>query len=174
MHIWVSFAECPAQGRRLTISEQAVWSEPLAEFELNAEIVEPLTAELHIVPQSDGLLIQGRLQGSVSLVCDRCTESMPCPLDVPFTVFESLEGQNEEEEYAERFRQGGEGLELDLAAVLWEQFVLALPVKPLCMPNCRGICPQCGRNLNAGECGCDRNTLDPRLEVLRRLQINTS
>ena len=174
IHIWFALSDCPPHGRRLNISDQAVWSEPLYEFALHAEITEDLVAELEIVPQSDGLLIHGRMQGGISLLCDRCAESMPYPVDIQFDVFESLEGQSSEEEYAQRFRQGRQGLELDLAAVLWEQFVLALPTKPLCSPNCRGICPECGANLNYGRCGCANTNLDPRLEVLRRLHVENT
>ncbi len=171
IHIWFSLSDCPDHGRRLFLSDQAVWTDPLQEFHLNAEVIDPLGAELELVPQSDGLLIRGTIQGRISLLCDRCADPVPYALDTRFDVFESLEGQSEQEEYAERFRQGRQGLELDLAAVLWEQFVLALPVKPLCSSNCRGICPQCGANLNTEECQCARTIFDPRLEVLRHLQV---
>jgi uncharacterized protein len=163
-------ADCPVHGRRLTISDQNVWSEPLTEFDIRVDIVEPLVAELFIVPQSEGLLLQGQLQGRIALICDRCAESMAHEVQARFDVFEALPGNDEQEENADRFRQGRQGLELDLAAVLWEQFVLGLPIKPLCAEDCRGICPQCGMNLNKGDCGCAHTSLDPRLEVLRRLQ----
>ena len=170
-HLWFPLADCPEQGRRLEIKDQAVWSQPLDEFELNAVIAQPMRAELFIQAHKDGLLIQGRLQGSVTLPCDRCAEPMTCILDSGFDIFESFEGGEDQEEDTQRFRQGKQGLELDLGAVLWEQFVLALPVKPLCSENCLGICPQCGANLNKDACGCDRSSLDPRLEVLRRLKV---
>ena len=171
-HIWFSLADCPIQGRRMSISDQNVWSDPLAEFDIWADIVEPLVAELFIVPQSDGLLLQGRLHGCISMICDRCAESTSYPVNSRFDVYEALEGKSEQEENSDRFRQGRQGLELDLAAVLWEQFVLALPIKPLCAEDCRGICPQCGTNRNNGDCGCVDASLDPRLEVLRRLQAD--
>ncbi|MDZ7761022.1 MAG: DUF177 domain-containing protein [Desulfovermiculus sp.] len=168
--IWFSLADCPIQGRRLSISDQNVWSDPLAEFDIRVDIVQPLVAELFVVPQSEGLFVQGQLQGRISLICDRCSESMSFGVNARFDVFETLQGKSEQEENADRFRQGRQGLELDLAAVLWEQFVLALPIKPLCAEDCRGICPHCGMNLNRGDCGCVNVSLDPRLEVLRRLQ----
>ena len=54
---------------------------------------------------------------------------------------------------------------------LWEEFSLALPVKPLCRPDCRGLCPECGKNLNEGACGCSRDSGDPRLAALRQLKV---
>ena len=61
---------------------------------------------------------------------------------------------------------------LDLAAVCWEEFVLALPVNPLCKTDCKGLCPQCGTNLNNGTCGCIPDEGDPRLAVLRGLTLH--
>jgi uncharacterized protein len=49
-----------------------------------------------------------------------------------------------------------------------QHLVLALPLAPRCRETCRGLCPQCGTNLNTGACSCDRREADPRLEPLRR------
>ena len=59
----------------------------------------------------------------------------------------------------------------DLAGLLWEEFVLALPVRPLCKPDCKGLCPDCGKNLNEGSCSCVRDEGDPRLAALRGLKV---
>ena len=47
--------------------------------------------------------------------------------------------------------------------------VLNAPQRSLCRPDCRGICPQCGTNLNTGSCDCDKEDIDPRLAPLRNL-----
>jgi uncharacterized protein len=51
-----------------------------------------------------------------------------------------------------------------------EQVLMAIPMKPLCRDDCRGLCPNCGADWNAGDCLCEKNTLDPRLEVLKSLK----
>ncbi|MBI5187527.1 MAG: DUF177 domain-containing protein, partial [Nitrospirae bacterium] len=61
------------------------------------------------------------------------------------------------------------GEELELLDLIKEQVMLNLPMKPLCSDSCKGICPQCGTDLNEGNCGCSREDIDPRLEVLKRL-----
>ena len=61
---------------------------------------------------------------------------------------------------------------LDVSALVWEEFSLALPVKPLCSSDCRGVCPVCGKNLNEGPCGCSSDEGDPRLAALRNLKIS--
>lgn len=60
---------------------------------------------------------------------------------------------------------------MDLAALVWQEFSLALPVKPLCDTRCKGLCPQCGANRNTESCGCARDEGDPRLAKLRNLTI---
>ena len=51
--------------------------------------------------------------------------------------------------------------------MLREQFYLAMPMKPLCRPDCRGLCPECGTNLNVTTCSCEPRWTDPRLTGLR-------
>jgi uncharacterized protein len=58
---------------------------------------------------------------------------------------------------------------LDLGELLREQFLLALPMKPLCDDGCRGLCPECGANLNRTPCGCAPTWEDPRLAALKGL-----
>ena len=59
--------------------------------------------------------------------------------------------------------------EIDLNELLREQFYLVLPMKPLCQENCRGLCSQCGTNLNTDTCECAPVWEDPRLSVLKGL-----
>jgi len=51
-----------------------------------------------------------------------------------------------------------------------EQFYLALPMKPLCREDCKGLCPRCGEDLNVKGCGCVIETADPRWEALKTLK----
>ena len=64
-----------------------------------------------------------------------------------------------------------QGDRLDLGEVVREQVLLGLPLKPLCREDCQGLCPRCGKNRNAGPCGCtpEEEEGDPRLEPLRKL-----
>jgi uncharacterized protein len=58
---------------------------------------------------------------------------------------------------------------LDLAEMLREQFYLALPMQPLCRPDCQGLCPECGIDRNLDTCQCKTEWVDPRLSVLKAL-----
>ena len=58
--------------------------------------------------------------------------------------------------------------DIDLStAIICETVIAAQPTANYCREDCRGLCPVCGKNLNDGECGCEREVIDPRLEALR-------
>jgi uncharacterized protein len=63
------------------------------------------------------------------------------------------------------------GKTIDLAPALREQILLAVPPSPLCDEACKGLCPQCGKDLNQGDCGCERRSIDPRWAALKDIQL---
>ena len=67
--------------------------------------------------------------------------------------------------------EGYSGKEIDLQPAVREQILLSVPPPPLCREDCKGLCPQCGKDLNEGECGCDRTVLDPRWAALKGIQL---
>jgi uncharacterized protein len=65
------------------------------------------------------------------------------------------------------------GKELDLRPAVREQILLSLPSAPVCSDDCKGLCPSCGKDLNEGECGCDRTVMDPRWAALKGIQLES-
>jgi uncharacterized protein len=173
---WLPLKDIPASGRVFSFTDQSLWTENLERFHLGMEIRDPLEAELRVIPQKDGVSLSGRITGALTAACDRCAREVVLELDQRFDEYEMLgtAAEEDEEEPAEesRLRQGDNSLELDVASVLWEQFLLALPVKPLCVPECRGLCPHCGQDLNESLCACDEEEADPRMAPLRNLKIS--
>ena len=121
---------------------------------------------------SRGFLVVGSLQAKATLRCVRCLSEFAIP------VAEAIEVSlvpADDSGLGEDARLGKEELEvrfftdprLDLVELAGEQVELALPMKPLCRPDCRGICRRCGANLNEWECACPRDAeADPRLAPL--------
>jgi len=64
-----------------------------------------------------------------------------------------------------------QGKEIDLTPAVREQILLYIPSSPLCREECLGLCPRCGKDLNEGDCGCDRAVLDPRWAALKGIQL---
>ena len=178
----ITLSEIGPEGLSLTVDDPAVWNVPLAEFQMACRVVRPLRAELIVLPQENGCLLRGRISGEVALPCNRCAEEALVVLDQAFDEFE--EYPDTEPAAAEAcdergLLEGGDVLllengvpVLDVSALVWEEFSLALPVKPLCSSDCRGVCPVCGKNLNEGPCGCSSDEGDPRLAALRNLKIS--
>jgi uncharacterized protein len=162
----------PPQGQSILVDDPGVWMRPLAEFGVDCRVVEPLRAEVFLLPQARGCLLRGRIGGKVELPCDRCAESALVVLEHDFEEFLEADltpGDGECAPPPENgiIRRENDALVVDVAALLWEEFSLALPVKPLCSPDCRGICPNCGKNLNNGPCSCSSAGADPRFASLR-------
>ena len=176
----IALNEIEPQGLSLTVSDEEVWKGPIEEYHLSCRIVEPVVAEVFLLPQEDGCLLRGTIRGVVAMPCNRCMEETLVVLNQSFDEFEEYPRPDETEpegdghaEILERTvieMEGGAPF-LDLNALLWEEFSLALPVKPLCRPDCRGLCPKCGKNLNEGACGCSSDEGDPRLAALRQLKV---
>lgn len=178
MERWITLNSLPPEGLPLTLDDPAIWDEPLREFGVLCTILAPLKADVFLLAQNDGCFVRGRITGRVSLPCDRCAEDVPLDIDQRFETFETAPGQHDPDE-AEAdgdvddhvIRNGESGVEINMAALLWEEFSLALPVHPLCRTNCAGLCPLCGQNLNEAACACTREQGDPRLAALRGLTL---
>ncbi|MBG0789436.1 MAG: DUF177 domain-containing protein [Desulfovibrionaceae bacterium] len=168
--LWLPISDIAAEGGRFTFDDQAPWREAWREFKLAVRPGRDLVAECLILPQSDkGALIRGTLKGGVTLACDRCATLFEQDIDVEFDTFEQLpDGEYDE---VPRVRLENGQLQLDVGAVLWEEFALALPFKPLCSEECKGVCPGCGKDLNTEACECEREEGDERLAVFRNLKI---
>jgi uncharacterized protein len=118
--------------------------------------------------------VSGRTRTELEVECSRCVEPIRVPVDATFDLrympqaANTGEGEREvgEEDLTTAFYRDGM---LDLVDLLREQFMLALPMKPLCTEACRGLCPQCGTNLNKTQCGCAPTWEDPRLAPLKSL-----
>lgn len=166
--LWLSITDIPAEGREFSFTDQTLWSGPWTKYGLSLRPGKPIQGHLKVVPQKHGCLVRGEISGSVVTLCDRCAEDVEIELDSGFKIFETLSGKDHELG-GSLLRKKADRIELNAAGVLWEQFVLALPVKPLCRPDCKGLCSICGANLNIRTCDCKKEKIDPRLAVLRDL-----
>lgn len=129
-------------------------------------------------PGEKGAEFRGRLTGSCDLTCGRCLTRYGLPLDQ--TLFLIFTPQEVSEAGAELSDDDGaddteflfhapEGI-ADLDDLIREQIWLALPLKPLCSVDCKGLCPTCGTDKNRIECDCRDEEIDPRLAPLLRFK----
>lgn len=97
--------------------------------------------------------------------CDRCGKAMKKELSFSFDhrLVAGL-SDSEDDDYIEV-----PDFELELDDLVVSDILLDLPGKYLCFETCKGLCPDCGCNLNEGECNCRKGNIDPRLEILKQL-----
>ena len=138
-------------------------------------IAESVRLHLDIAKSGERFRMAGRVQTVLELPCSRCLERFLWPVDAAFDLMYQPQATNRgegeievgDEDLSMAFY---EGEQIDLGLLMREQFYLALPMKPLCSDDCRGLCPVCGTNLNRGTCECKRDWEDPRLAVLKNLK----
>ncbi len=169
---WLPLSDVPPEGKDFSFQDDPKWSLLWERYEIDCRMIQSLTTVLEVLPQAQGVYFRGKVQGQVSLICSRCLERGTIDIKYRIEAYENYTQDPEElpRERPLKLEQGRWWFSPELLA--WEHFVLALPDKPLCDHECKGLCPKCGENINFGLCSCTEETLDPRLAVLRNLKIN--
>lgn len=109
----------------------------------------------------------GTLQTTIQTACRRCLKELVLPVNanVGALFTQEPDGGDDPDAYA----LSGDAVAVDVTAAVREELMLVVPRFALCRPDCRGICPRCGQDLNAGSCGC-ATTTDPRWAALAALK----
>ena len=129
-------------------------------------VTEPVVATGTVRNTADVLVMKGTITTCLHGICDRCagdfTREVEIPLDV--VLVEELSNEDSEDEWVFPLEADA----ADLEEIVRTVFVLNMDSKLLCKPECKGLCCRCGKNLNDGPCGCQKE-LDPRFAALRQL-----
>lgn len=137
-------------------------------------LVSPVHLGVEVRKDAQTVRLTGRVQATLETDCGRCLDPIKVPVDAPLDLTllpHSANAGADEREVSE----GDLGVSfykddvLDLGDVIKEQFYLALPMKPLCREDCRGLCPNCGVNRNRETCSCRTDWVDPRMAPLKKL-----
>jgi uncharacterized protein len=166
----------PEEGRRVVFSEGDAWfktcfkDDEIPDFSLDKVDVDCL-----ITKTSGTIFIKGSFFALIDICCSRCLENTKLSIgnDFAYTLIpakaeasEDLELKPEELEIS--YYQGDF---IDLAPVICEQIILQIPIKVLCSEECRGLCQQCGANLNISSCDCSSSDVDSRMATLKNFVI---
>lgn len=120
--------------------------------------------------------LKGRISAAVEVACDRCLRPVAGPLEVEFeesfipVAADAREGEERELQAADLHVSVYDGESVDVDELVREQLLLALPARFVCREDCKGLCPACGADLNAGDCACPRQETDPRWAALAALK----
>lgn len=155
--------------------EQVYTPEQLAAGDDVFRLAEPVRLAFDIFKDKDQFRLIGSVQTTLEMSCSRCLEPFTLPVDSPFDLRYQPHARNtgdgereiEEDDLTTAFYENDT---IDLGQLMREQLFLALPMKPLCRDDCKGLCPSCGTNWNKGPCDCTNRWEDPRLAALKTLK----
>lgn len=118
--------------------------------------------------------VRGHISGALDAACDRCLEKIKIPVeldfDLPYRPMEEIAQEEDVEVGEDELKVGffsGDGV--NLADVVREQVLLSVPMKVICRPDCRGLCPVCGVNRNTRECGCSAQHENSPFAFLKKM-----
>ncbi len=124
----------------------------------------PVSVKGRVYRVEDEILVDAVYSVDVKFSCDRCLKD----------VTKTIEGRITRDILEENYQEDDQGdmqilidHELDLLVIVKEDLLLNMPMQILCDPECQGLCPVCGADLNTDPCDCDNEKIDPRLEGLK-------
>ncbi len=141
----------------------------------------PTAFRLKAMEEKDFISVRGTVSATLRIACSRCLEiydhplksdfSLTCSNKIPQDIHREDKGEIEltAEQIGVLFFEGDE---IDLKDALQEQVVLAIPYRPLCSAQCKGLCSGCGQNLNQSACQCDAKPQDGPFAVLKNLKLS--
>lgn len=162
----VIISEIPADGVEFELTEK-ISSESI-------NVLSPVHAFVRIDKKESEVIVKGVINCNVEQECSRCLN--PLSMDIKSqinVVYHSDKDIIKEGHYELKSDELDTGFYkndiLDIDELLIEQLLLNIPMKPLCSPNCKGLCPKCGIDLNLTQCNCEISEINPQLALLKQL-----
>ncbi|MEA2649988.1 MAG: hypothetical protein QOG61_2423 [Candidatus Binataceae bacterium] len=167
-----------ADAKELSFSEpegeinRALGLGPIREYRLEG----PVNVALNYYRAGTEIFFRGEFTAATVATCARCAEEFVVPSGRGFRYVLAPRAIGDDRNAGLRVEDLEfslyDGEEVDLTPLIREQMLLALPTRPLCREDCRGLCPRCGANLNEHDCGCSIESADSRLAILRTIKVN--
>jgi uncharacterized protein len=174
----ISVDEIPQSPKEIKFSESIEELNQIYLRSNNRDFGFPPCLEVDLTYYRSGsdIFFSGSFMGRFRGCCGRCLESYNFTLNRRFD-FVLTPDPAKAERRAEELHKDELGLsyysndEINLEPLIAEQVMLALPTRPLCSDRCRGLCANCGANLNRETCGCSTDHGDPRMAIFRTLKV---
>ena len=165
------------QGLTLEFAEEPAAFPELAEISAEGacKFVGPVKTQLRVFLVRDMVEVEGNVETILRQSCSRCLEEYEEKIGAPFALTYTREIPEVTDDSGEEVEISAEemglicfeGEEIDLREAVQEQVVMALPLRPLCRRECKGLCPHCGANLNEGDCGCGSPDFNIKFAALK-------
>jgi len=172
----ISIKSIPETGKDLSLDLGKEWfdrwrgEDPGLEFSQGA-----MRGTVSLAKHGHDILVRGHLQGHLDLACGRCLEPFSAKLEADFDLLllpapAGAAPEEEELSAAQLDLDFYSGETVDLEAIIREQIILMVPLKPLCRETCHGLCPLCGANLSRETCSCQVKKSDSPFAQLAKLK----
>jgi uncharacterized protein len=146
----------------------------------SATFTRPVHARIRATWSGESILVDGRVQTAVRLVCSRCLEPFQHPIDTVFTATAIADKESfADHRLADDIELSADEMDvifyggdsIDLSEEIAQQIIMSLPYKPLCQAACKGLCSRCGINLNHHSCQCDNQDQGSPFAILKTLRL---
>ena len=142
----------------------------LSDGDKNTKLTSRFDIDLRLHKVLREVTVSGNVRFSIEAPCSRCLKTVKLDLKPEVNlVLTPEESTGEEDDDVNHETYAGD--EVDISDYIREQIAMSLPFKVVCSDKCKGLCPNCGVNLNDETCECDSQRIDPRLAVLKNLKI---
>ncbi|MBI3651237.1 MAG: DUF177 domain-containing protein [Acidobacteria bacterium] len=159
----------------LSLEQVYPQGEPTLE-EADGQLIGRTILKFRATREGEEVLLRGSIQTAVQFDCDRCLTKFTLPITQNFDLL-YLPGNASRKAHEEHELQDDDlsiayyqGQVIELDDLVREQIQLTLPMSRLCQEACRGLCAECGADLNEGQCSCAAEASDPRWTALKELK----
>jgi len=135
-------------------------------------------ADLTVVREYENIRVTGRVTAPLELSCSRCLVDFTSYVDTSFTIFfrkEAATSSTTEDEIElgemDLLSSSYSGDEIDLTHEIEEQVAMEIPLNPLCGDDCKGLCHQCGTDLNVSSCSCSKEPVSLTFSALKNFKV---
>jgi uncharacterized protein len=134
-----------------------------------------VTGHVTFLVDGENIFLTGSVKGLVHLQCSRCLVDFDLESEIDLNLILRRGPETPSEDHETQEPETGEilveGKEIDLGEIIVQELLLGVPMKPLCNPDCPGLCPVCGALKGSKECTCSvEGRVDPRWEALAKLK----
>ena len=172
----INVSKIPEGGMDIRFERDGSWFRGLLPEAAPSDFVpDRIDVACTVKRMKENVFIEGTAATTVEALCGRCLEMTRQPVNASFKyTFTPPPAQAKEE-----WELTAEDLDfayyeedtINLDALIFEQVMLHMPIKPLCTESCKGLCPHCGIDLNAASCLCQAETFDERLAALKQFKV---
>ena len=142
----------------------------IPQFDFEGDIIKPIgSCEVVgvISSDSDMLILSAKIKANLEMICSRCLDTFIYPIDIDIEERFTTNRSTEDDEAIVVMDDV-----LDITEIVETSIISTLPIKRVCKDDCKGLCQECGCNLNYNTCSCNKEDVDIRFEALKGLFDN--